>query len=264
MTRPLSGNGDLLPSKAEGLPPYSLTTTLLIWASVSLPMLVLAWVIAPLLIPHSPLPAGMTYWLLMIAGMIWEFVMSIVLLTLEGQQWTWPALKQRLWLNAPRYPQTGQSKTALWWWLVHCLLFSFLASQVLGGPLDQFTTALFPLPTYADIHTLDDPQFVGQWWIMGVALLSSVFNYFLGEELLFRGVLLPRMPAVFGRWDWLANAVLFGLYHLHKPWALPSIILSNLAISWPARQFRSNWLAVAVHGVEGLVLLVMVTLALSR
>lgn len=67
-----------------------------------------------------------------------------------------------------------------------------------------------------------------------------MFNYFLGEELLFRGVLLPKMRGVFGRWDRVANAFLVSLYHLHKPWSLPSIVLGNLAISWPARRFRSN------------------------
>jgi hypothetical protein len=56
----------------------------------------------------------------------------------------------------------------------------------------------------------------------------------------------------------VANAVLFGLYHLHKPWSFPSIVISNLTISWPARRFRSNWMAIVVHGAEGLVLLVMV------
>ena len=37
----------------------------------------------------------------------------------------------------------------------------------------------------------------------------TVFNTVLGEELLFRGLLLPRMNGVFGRRDWLANGVLF-------------------------------------------------------
>jgi uncharacterized protein len=54
------------------------------------------------------------------------------------------------------------------------------------------------------------------------------------------------------KWDWLANAVLFGLYHLHKPWTLLSIIVSNLAIVWPAKRFQSNWMAVIVHGAEGI------------
>jgi hypothetical protein len=46
---------------------------------------------------------------------------------------------------------------------------------------------------------------------------NLVGNYLYGEEFLFRGLLLPRMHRVFGKWDWLANSVLFGLYHVHKP-----------------------------------------------
>jgi hypothetical protein len=66
------------------------------------------------------------------------------------------------------------------------------------------------------------------------------------------------MRGVFGKYDWVANAVLFSFYHLNKPWTLFTQILGNLAISWPARRFRSNWMAVVVHGVEGLLLLVLV------
>ncbi|RPI83484.1 MAG: CPBP family intramembrane metalloprotease [Chloroflexi bacterium] len=57
---------------------------------------------------------------------------------------------------------------------------------------------------------------------------------------------------------WMANAVLFGFYHLHLAWNIPSIIVSNLAYSWPARRFRSNWMAIIVHGVELLPTLVIV------
>jgi uncharacterized protein len=60
------------------------------------------------------------------------------------------------------------------------------------------------------------------------------------------------MQGVFGKYDWVANAVLFGLYHLHKPWMFPSLILGSLAITWPARRFRSNWMAIVVHGYEGI------------
>src|SRR5215203_4416199 len=58
-----------------------------------------------------------------------------------------------------------------------------------------------------------------------------IFNYILGEELIFRGVLLPRMAGVFGRWDWVANSVLFGLYHVHKIWAWPTMIASAFGVA---------------------------------
>lgn len=113
------------------------------------------------------------------------------------------------------------------------------------------------------MRELADPVFVGQWWILAVAVASSVFNYLLGEDLLFRGVLLPRMQGAFGRWDWLANNVLFTAYHLHKVWSLPLIFLTSLPFSWAARRYRTIWFSVVLHGIEGVVLLVMVFAVVS-
>jgi hypothetical protein len=42
-----------------------------------------------------------------------------------------------------------------------------------------------------------------------VIVVQLVFNSVLGEDLLFRGILLPRMRGVFGRGDFVANGVLF-------------------------------------------------------
>jgi uncharacterized protein len=102
----------------------------------------------------------------------------------------------------------------------------------------------------------------GQWWLLGITQVSFLFNYFLGEEFLFRGALLPKMQGVFGKHDWVANAVLFGLYHLHLPWRIPGNILSGLAIAWPARRFSSSWMAIIVHGVEGFLVLVPVLMVI--
>src|SRR3712207_7874009 len=72
---------------------------------------------------------------------------------------------------------------------------------------------------------------------------ACLFNYLLGEELLFHGVLLPRMAGVFGRWDWVANTVLFGLYHVHKIWFWPSMIMSSFGLTWAAKRYRSLWMS---------------------
>jgi membrane protease YdiL (CAAX protease family) len=63
-----------------------------------------------------------------------------------------------------------------------------------------------------------------------------VFNTVLGEEPLFRGLLLPRMQGVFGRWDWAANRVLFALYHLHEPWGIPRTLLDAFILAYPSKR----------------------------
>ena len=71
-------------------------------------------------------------------------------------------------------------------------------------------------------------RLVGAWWFFALFVVNAIFNTILGEEFLFRGVLLPRMEGVFGRWSWVANGVLFGFYHLHQPWGIPGSVISGV------------------------------------
>jgi hypothetical protein len=62
---------------------YSLAKILAIWASVTVPMGVLAWVVGPAIIPHTSLHPGLVHWMLMVVGMMWQFVVSLAVLRHE-------------------------------------------------------------------------------------------------------------------------------------------------------------------------------------
>lgn len=167
----------------------------------------------------------------------------------------------------PSNPKTGKSSYKLFWWLIPAFAFYFLAEQTPFGTLVG-DLVLIPSPGLAslpslDLQTLVVPEIVGKWWLMGLAIVSCIFNYFLGEELLFRGILLPKMRGVFGKWDWVANAVLFALYHLHRPLTALSFIIGGMAWTLPSRRFRSMWFSIILHGFEGLFVLVGVFMAVS-
>ena len=82
--------------------------------------------------------------------------------------------------------------------------------------------------------------FSGAWGWFAVIVALAVFNTLLGEELLFRGVLLPRMRGVFGKRDWVANGAIFALYHLHMPWAiLPTFVDGIFLDAYPSRRFQA-------------------------
>ncbi len=240
---------------------YSLWQILGIWALVALPMALLAWVVAPAIIPYVPLPPGVTFWLLLIVGMAWEFVLSLVIIYRELGTLRWSAIRQRVWLQAPREPGTGKPNLRLFWWVLPALFFSglvnFALRPYLDAPMGWLLPGVQPAP-FMDMQQLASPEMRGQWWLLGIALLGAAFNYFLGEEFLFRGVLLPKMKGAFGKSDWIANGVLFGLYHLHKSWSIPGNIASAFAMSWPSRRFRSSWMAIIVHGVEVIPMLIVV------
>ena len=99
----------------------------------------------------------------------------------------------------------------------------------------------------------------GNWVWYAVLVALVVFNTILGEELLFRGLLLPRMQGVFGRFDWVANGVLFAAYHLHEPWVIPSTLVGDtLALSYPSRRYHSALIGIIVHSSQSVLTLILI------
>lgn len=242
---------------------YSLLKIMTVWAIVAVPMPILAFVIAPMLAIEGTWQPLLTIWLLLIGGMIWQFIVSVFILYRELDVFTWPAVKERIWLQAPQDPKTGKTNYRLFWWLIPAFLVYALFE---GTPIATIIgeSILIPFPwvsslPFLEVQSLLVPELVGAWWLLPIAFVSCVFNYFLGEELLFRGILLPKMRGVFGRWDFLANAVLFALYHLHYPTRMLGIILGAAAWTLPSRHFRSIWFAIILHSFEGIFLIVGIT-----
>lgn len=144
---------------------YSLAKILAIWAVASLPMGLLAWVVGPTVASHLPLHTGITHWLPMISGMMWQSVVALVVLRRELGSLRRDVLRKHLWLNLPRDPHTGRVHGRLFWWVVPPLMFSFATGVVLAPYVDAPVTALFPalqMPAHTDISRRADPRFVGQ------------------------------------------------------------------------------------------------------
>ncbi len=239
---------------------YSLLKILSIWALVAVPMPLLAFWVAPAVAAKGTINPLLLIWYFMIAGMIWQFILSVGLLYQELETMSWAAICERIWLKKPSDPKTGKTSFKFFWWLIPA--FAFYAAFEMTPLVDIIgRLILIPLPMLASLPDLNladlaSEDFVGDWWLMAVAVVSCVFNYVLGEELLFRGILLPKMRGVFGKWDWAANSVLFALYHMHRPVQMLGMIFGGFAYSLPSRHFRSMWFGIILHGIEAIPLLI--------
>ncbi len=240
---------------------YSLRKILLIWAAAALPMAFLGWVL-PAIVGPFDLGVGdannvaFTRALFLTVGLIWQFVLSMAIIRHEEGDLRWSTIRRRCWLNTPRDPKTGRGRAKLWLWLVPVV---FLAAAIQMAPLQDAWNALFPFLgepgkySFEGVVNSDERKAAleGAWQVLGLFIVLGVFNTILGEELLFRGILLPKMQGVFSKRDWLANGVLFGLYHLHQPWSIfGSTIGGTLAYALPSRRFRSAWMGIIIHSVE--------------
>jgi membrane protease YdiL (CAAX protease family) len=229
------------------VPQYSARRVIGTWAAAAVPMGLLAWVGAPLLGRLFDGPTGFARGLILAltAGLFWQFVLVLGLVRREQGTLRWSVVRRALWLQAPTGPHSGRRGGRHWWVLIPMVAL-FAAEElipVLPHPASHDFSAFLDSPTG---HTLLTS---GPLW-PAIVLVEMLLNTVLGEELLFRGLLLPRMAGAFGRWDWLANGVLFAAYHLHQPWSMPHALVDTLALAYPARRYRSAVLSILVHSSQ--------------
>ena len=233
---------------------YSLAQILGVWAAAALPMALLAWVVAPLLRDQLGGDEPLTQALLicLTAGLIWQFVLVLILTRCELGAHQWSRVREALWLRSPRDPGSGRVGGRVWLWVLPFLVL-FAVEQALPGITGPFSR------DFGEFLDSDRGEefFRGAWGWYAVVLTLAVFNTILGEELLFRGLLLPRMRGVFGRGDFVANGVLFAAYHLHVPWVIPTTLVDIVALAYPSRRFESAWMGIIIHSAQSVVIVIV-------
>jgi membrane protease YdiL (CAAX protease family) len=248
-------------ASAVTIPTWTRSRVLTVWAAAALPMALLAWAGAPLLATTLSGPTALPRALILAlaAGLAWQLALVLLIIRREQGSLRWPVLKEALWLNSPISRRTGRPDRRLWWMVLP--LVALLA-------LEEMLPKL-PTPATRDLGLFLESS-TGQAWLSGnwiwfvILVVQFVLNTALGEELLFRGLLLPRMGA-FGRADWVVNGVLFALYHLHVPWVIPqTVLVDTFALALPARRWRSALLGIVVHSAQTVFFTVIVLALVLR
>jgi len=243
------------PTPAVVIPQWSKARTVTVWAVATVPMALASWVVAPLLalaFGGGPTALGRALILALVAGLAWIAVLSGWLVWREQRTLRWSVLREALWLRAPVSPRTGRRGCRVWW-VVLPLSLLFAAEQLVPG---------LPTPASRDLGLFlgsdaGRTMLNGAWGWFALIAVMAVLNTVVGEELFFRGVLLPRMQGAFGRGDWVANGVLFALYHVHVPWMIPSVLMDTFVLAYPARRYRSSLLSIVVHSTQSVVILLL-------
>lgn len=233
------------------IPQYSKRRVLGVWAMAALPMAFLAWVVTPIGAavlggPNATIRVGIPAITL---GLAWQFVLVLWLVRREQGTLRWSVLREALWLRRPVSPKTGRRGGRLWWVLLPMAVL-FAAEEFIPQVPHPASHAFGEILDSTAGHALLGSNPV--WPLLVIAMM--VFNTVLGEELLFRGLLLPRMQGAFGKADWFVNGVLFACYHLHQPWSITSAFWDTFILAYPSRRYRSALLGIIIHSTQTLFL----------
>lgn len=184
-----------------------------------------------------------------------ELTAGLLLLRREGYNLTIESLRERIRI---RWPKGWKA-----WNLAVVILIAAMIFSMAMGPVNRMlaSTPGFTPPSwwpaasnptieihsaadyFPDVNLTRNYSFVFLYFVIGL-----IFNIF-GEEIYYRGYLLPRMQGVFGRWDWIANGVLFTLKHVYQRWLYPGILVGGLSFAFAAGPLGSLPLAMAYHWI---------------
>jgi membrane protease YdiL (CAAX protease family) len=232
-------------STADDLPQYQPRQIIGIWLAATVPMSLLGWVIAPWVSHHihSRDPFIDSLVVAFDIGLIWMIALALIIVRREQGSLHWPAVRRGLRLNAPRDPRTGLGWRRVW---IYAVLFTVSTGLVNMLPLDPQGPLPRDLPS-ALLTTRVQDYFHHNWVGYGLMVIN-MFASPIAEELIFRGVLLPRTRAVFGRGNVVANGALFTFYHLHQPWSMPITFIDGVINqAWPSDRYRSTWMGLITH-----------------
>jgi membrane protease YdiL (CAAX protease family) len=225
------------------------------------------YVLVPAYINNTGAPYLVGYLWAWGSTMAMVFAASLVVYRLEDYPASWAAFSDRYWLN--RMP--GQD----WLWSLAVLVVAaatFFGLSFTGRWLSQILF-LAPHPVFPPDRGLGGEAYLipgrlfgmslkGQWWVLWVYLLGWVLNVF-GEELFYRGWMLPRQEISFGAYAWLVNGTVFAFQHMLQPWNILAIWPGALFMAWVVQRRRNTWIGILQHGLMNLSLFVFVVRGVS-
>ncbi len=211
------------------------------------------WFVAPALSARLHQPYLVTYLICWGTTEVGFFAAALIAYRAEGNPARWSAFVERYRLRRP-----GGGDLL---WALGTLAAMGLSAAALGfsarwlGSLPAFAPhPVFPRElTPEALSGLVPGAFMGMglkgaWWVLGVYALGWAFNI-LGEELWYRGFLLPRQEQSHARLAWLVNGLCFWVLHVVWKWNLIALLPGSLVLSYVAQRRRTTWVGLLAHGV---------------
>ncbi len=183
------------------------------------------------------------------------------------------------------YPLNGQDiKTRFrllkmngrdWLWAIGGFIVTFLSIGMLAGTallLIRAIPAIAPpdfFPPWAkpgvNFDTALFASYIGaplrnNWGVVILFVVMLFFNI-AGEELWWRGYILPRQEKAHGRWTWLIHGLLWLFWHVvFYPWQIIALLPICLILPFIAQRRQNTWVALIIHLQNAIVLILILAM----
>jgi membrane protease YdiL (CAAX protease family) len=152
------------------------------------------------------------------------------------------ALTSAAWGERLRFRRMN---TGDWMWCIGGVVAAGLASGLVMELGKLAGAAMDTQPPFMRLEPLGP----GRYWLLAAWFPYWILNI-MGEEILWRGVMLPRTEAAVGQWAWAEQGIGWSVFHLAFGWQLLLTMLPLLfIIPWIAQRRANSWTGVVIHAV---------------
>jgi len=209
--------------------------------AIYVPAAILMYCLTKYLIPYLSEITGqetILFWFIVAGTGIFTplIVTGIVILRNEGFKITKSTFTGRL-----RFRKI--SKSDLLWAVTGLVLVGAISGMTMKG-LQLIIGNYNHSPAFMSF----EPLTKGRYWLLLVWVPYWILNI-LGEEFLWRGVMMPRQEIEFGKYTWLIHGTGWGLFHIAFGWQLLITLVPLLYIqSYIVQKTKNSWIGVIMHG----------------
>ena len=208
---------------------------------IYVPAAILMFVLTKYLIPYLSEKTGMEtilFWFIVAAfGFFLPMViLAVIFLKKEGFALTLKTWKERL-----RFRKI--TKNDLLWTFSGILAVLTFSVLIMKG-LEMFAGKFDTSPSFMSFEPLSS----GRYWILLVWLPYWILNI-MGEEIFWRGIMMPRQEVSFGKYTWIIHGFGWGLFHIAFGWQLLITLIPIIFIqSYVVQKTKNSWTGVIMHG----------------
>jgi len=176
---------------------------------------------------------------------------ALIAYRLEGRPWTWAAFRDRMRLTKPT--------RSVWLWTLGLIVGTYALQYLFSFVTPYFEGVAFytaPSEFTAFMASMQTGSFgmdlTGRWDVVALVTANMFVFNILGEELWWRGIILPRQELALGNKAWAVNGVLWDLFHFFYHTTLASVVgylPATVPLAYVAQRTKSTWPGIIAHFV---------------
>lgn len=163
-------------------------------------------------------------------------IAGLLILKSEGY-----GLSKNTWTDRLRFRKLT-SKDVLW--SVMGLIFVGIISALIMKVMEMIIGSFDHSPVFMQFEPLSE----GRYWLLMVWFPYWILNI-LGEEFLWRGVMLPRQELAFGKYAWIIHGLGWWIFHIAFGLPLLFTLMPLIFVqSYLVQKTKNSWVGVLMHG----------------